>query len=239
MLKFWHEVLSCSYSGRSPVLVLLLESAPAQRKLFFRTVGLEGDRHLEWKRSLHLVVAMSTRLISRLSVFAESETSYNTAIEHEYRNAEYEYDEGRKSEPLTIVETNYANTDFDLRAPKSFDVLNAELSEACCTLHYVEAEDGTWSASYEADRMNDSATNDILAFMEVLNRLTDAAKQELADCTTRDFNVGIHCWDTWAYNIGLPPSVIAAVANADCSISFTLYPMREPDGTPKIDEDDG
>ncbi|MGV3484232.1 MAG: hypothetical protein ACO1RT_07430 [Planctomycetaceae bacterium] len=140
---------------------------------------------------------------------------------------------------LTQIESSYANTDFDLRSPKPFDGLNAELSDACCTLHYVEAQDGTWTASYEADRLNDSATNDILAFIDVLNRLSDAAKQELAECTVRDFNVGVHCWDTWAYNIGLPPSVVAAVANVGCSISFTLYPMRESDGTPKIDEDGG
>lgn len=75
--------------------------------------------------------------------------------------------------------------------------------------------------------------------IEVLNQLTEVAKQQLADCTTRDFNVGVHCWDTWAYNIALPPSIVAAVAGAGCSISFTLYPMREPDGTPKIDADGG
>lgn len=140
---------------------------------------------------------------------------------------------------MTSVETDYANTDFDLRSPNAFDLLNTELSAACCTLQYTKAPDGTWWASYEADRLNDSATNDILAFIEVLKGLTDAAKQQLADCTTRDFNIGIHCWDTWAYNLTLPPQIVAAVATAGCSISITLYPMREPDGTPKIDEDGG
>ncbi|QDV23850.1 hypothetical protein [Aureliella helgolandensis] len=137
------------------------------------------------------------------------------------------------------MESSYANTDFDLRSSKPFDVLNAELSDACCILHYAESKDGTWSASYEADRLNDSATNDILAFIGVLDRLTEVAKQQLIECTTRDFNVGVNCWDTWGYNIGLSASTVSAVANVGCSISFTLYPMREPDGTPKIDEDGG
>jgi four helix bundle protein len=63
--------------------------------------GLDDDRHLELKRSLHRIVAMLTRLISRLDVVAEPEASYSTAIEYEYeyRDAEYEYDKGRKPEP--------------------------------------------------------------------------------------------------------------------------------------------
>ena len=50
---------------------------------------------------LHRIVSMLTRLIARSDVVAESGTEYNTAIEYEYREAEYEYkyDEGRKPEP--------------------------------------------------------------------------------------------------------------------------------------------
>ncbi len=63
------------------------------------TDGLDSESHLALKRSLHRIVAMLTRLISRLNVVAEPGTSYNTAIdnEYEYRDAEYEYkyDEGR------------------------------------------------------------------------------------------------------------------------------------------------
>jgi hypothetical protein len=58
--------------------------------------GLEGDRHLELKRTLYRIVAILTRLISRLDIVAEPETScnsYNTAIdyEYEYRDADLEY----------------------------------------------------------------------------------------------------------------------------------------------------
>ena len=49
--------------------------------------GLEGERHLELKRSLHRIVAMLTRLILRLNVVAEPETSYDTAIEYETSTA--------------------------------------------------------------------------------------------------------------------------------------------------------
>ncbi len=81
--------------------------------------GLDGDRHLELKRTLHRIVAMLTRLISRLNVVAEPETSYNTAIEYEYeyRDAEYEYDEGRKPEPSRAPEDGLAVLQVENQSP--------------------------------------------------------------------------------------------------------------------------
>lgn len=137
---------------------------------------------------------------------------------------------------MKSIETNYANTDFDIISETAFDVLNAELTAACCVLHYCETHDGKWTASYEADRLNDCATSDILAFVEVLKNLSEKAKREFANSTKRDFNVGIHCWDTWAFNLLIPHSVVEAAAAVGCSISVTLYPMREPDGTPKLED---
>ncbi|MEM1228803.1 MAG: hypothetical protein AAGJ40_24220 [Planctomycetota bacterium] len=134
---------------------------------------------------------------------------------------------------MTQIEPSYANTDFDLRSPKPFDVLHAELSDACCILHYVEAQDGTWSASYEVDRMNDSATNDILAFIDVRSRLSDAAKQELAEYTVRDFNVGVNCWDTWAYNIGIPPSPLLLLRMLAARFRSRSTRCESPTGRPR------
>ena len=68
------------------------------------TEGLDSESHLDLKHLLHRIVAMLTRLISRLNVVAEPETSYNTALEYEYRDAEYEYDKGRKPEPSRAPE---------------------------------------------------------------------------------------------------------------------------------------
>ena len=59
------------------------------------------------------------------------------------------------------------------------------------------------------------------------------ATAELASCCLREFNIGFHCWDTWAYVHTLASPVVQAVANADCSLAVTLYPMRDPDGSPK------
>jgi len=137
------------------------------------------------------------------------------------------------------VETNYANTDFDLRSPVAFDELDAELSTLCCKLQYDRAPDGVWWASYEANQLNDSAENDISAFLAAIDELSETARSQLSSCTKRDFNIGFHCWDSWAYNLHLPRTLVAAVANSAASISITLYPMREPDGTPKIDTDGG
>ena len=78
-----------------------------------------------------------------------------------------------------------------------------------------------------------------MTILTAVDSLSDAAKEQLARCFIRDFNIGFDCWDSWAYNHALPNSVVAAVAHANCSISVTLYPMREEDGTPKLDLGDG
>ena len=64
------------------------------------TDGLDDIRHAELKRLLHRIVSMLTRLIARSDVVAESEAEYNTGIKYkyEYRDAEYEYDQGGKPE---------------------------------------------------------------------------------------------------------------------------------------------
>lgn len=48
--------------------------------------GLDGRRHAELKAMLKRIVSMLTRLIARADVVAES------AVEYEYRDAEYECD---------------------------------------------------------------------------------------------------------------------------------------------------
>ena len=138
---------------------------------------------------------------------------------------------------MNDVDTNYANTDLDLLSPVAFDVLNAELSDLCCPLHYAETADGKWSACYEANQLYSNAPNDIGAILGVIAMLSESAKTQLAACEKRDFNVGFHCWDSWGYNYAFPLDLLTAVANAGFSISVTLYPMRKTDGTPKIEPD--
>lgn len=140
---------------------------------------------------------------------------------------------------MSPVDSEYANTDFDIRSATRFDALHAELSAACCMLHYSEAADGSWWASYEADQLNPDAATDIMAMLAVVESLSDAARAEFSACYMRDFNIGFHCWDSWAYNHALPASVVSAVARAGCSMSITLYPMRGPDGTPKVAPEEG
>ena len=135
------------------------------------------------------------------------------------------------------TETEYANTDFDLKSKSPFNTLNRELDQTCCVLHYTHGEDEHWHSIVES--ANDDETSkrnaemDILAIIEAINSLSPTAKAELDLCYLREFNIGFHCWDTWAYVHTLPSSVVQAVANAGCSLAVTLYPMRNPDGSPK------
>lgn len=135
------------------------------------------------------------------------------------------------------TETEYANTDFDLRSIAPFDTLHRELEQSCLVLHYTRDDDGQWCACVESSHDDTSdnrdAAMDIAAILEALQALSPAAKRELNACCLREFNIGFYCWDTWAYVHSLAPDIVRWVANANCSIAVTLYPMRNPDGTPK------
>lgn len=135
------------------------------------------------------------------------------------------------------TETEYANTDFDLKSESPFEALYRELEASCCVLHYTHGEDGHWHSIVESLHDDDYPTRnaemDILAMIAAIDTLSPAAKAEFDACYLREFNIGFHCWDTWAYVHAVSPNVVRAVADAGCSIAVTLYPMRNSDGTPK------
>lgn len=134
-------------------------------------------------------------------------------------------------------ETEYANTDFDLKSATPFETLQRELDQTCCVLHYTHGDDGHWHSIVESSDCDENrsrnAEMDINAIIEAINSLSPVAMAELQACHLREFNIGFHCWDTWAYVHALPNAVVRAVADANCSLAVTLYPMRNPDGTPK------
>ncbi|MEO1523589.1 MAG: hypothetical protein AAFU78_22815 [Cyanobacteria bacterium J06633_2] len=133
------------------------------------------------------------------------------------------------------TETEYVNTDLDLKSASPFDTLKFELNQTSCVLHYTHDEDGHWYSSVESshddETENRNAEIDILAMIDAINSLSPAAKAEFDSCYLREFNIGFHCWDTWAYVHTLPSAVVQAVANAGCSLAVTLYPMRNPAGS--------
>ena len=63
----------------------------AIQDILVATEGIDVKRHRDLKRTLHRIVSMLTRLIARSDVVAEPEVKYRVGIEHEYRDAEYEY----------------------------------------------------------------------------------------------------------------------------------------------------
>ena len=118
-----------------------------------------------------------------------------------------------------------------------FDSLQRELDKTCWVLQYTHGDDGHWHSTVESSHGDEScnrdAEMDIIAIINAINALSPTAKAELDACYLREFNIGFECWDTWGYVHSLPPAVVRAIANANCSIAVTLYPMRNPDGTPK------
>lgn len=134
-------------------------------------------------------------------------------------------------------ETEYANTDFDLKSATPFETLHRELKQACCVLHYTRGDDGCWHSIVESlhhdDNRDRNAEMDITAIVNAITAPSADARAELDACYLREFNIGFHCWDTWAYVHTLPPTVVRSVADVNGSIAVTLYPMRNPDGSPK------
>lgn len=139
---------------------------------------------------------------------------------------------------MKTIETEYVNTDFDLKSTRSFDTLQRELAGSCTVLHYTHGEDGHWHAivesAHEWDSRQRDATEDILVMIEAIAGLSPSAKAELDACYLREFNIGFDCRDSWGYVHQLPLHVVQAAAAAGCSIAVTLYPMRNPDGTPRV-----
>lgn len=137
----------------------------------------------------------------------------------------------------SAFETEYANTDFDLKSTEPFDALYSELKGSCRVLHYTLGGDGHWysivNSLHGEDYRNRDAEKDITAILVAIRALSPGAKAQLDKCCLREFNIGIECWDTWSYTHSIPEAVVRSVADANCSIAVTLYPMRSPDGTPR------
>jgi hypothetical protein len=62
--------------------------------------------------------------------------------------------------------------------------------------------------------------------------LSPGARAELELCYLSEFNIGFQGGDSWAYVHALPGVIVRALADVSCSIAVTLYPTRNPDGTP-------
>ena len=133
--------------------------------------------------------------------------------------------------------TQYCNTDLDLKSASPLDLLGEELEPDCDVLHCAAGDDGNWHMTVESNHSEITADRnaalDIPAMLDVVSKLSPVAKQQFDACFFRDFNIGISCWDSWGYNHKLPHNVLRSIVDAGCTLSVTLYPMRNPDGTPK------
>ncbi|GIW97274.1 MAG: hypothetical protein KatS3mg111_0607 [Pirellulaceae bacterium] len=125
-------------------------------------------------------------------------------------------------------ETRYLNTDLVLASKSPLTELCAEFGRKCCVLYHDQGDDGNWYATIESNATdNVSAADDIQKMLSVIPTLSDTATEQWNGCHQRDINIGFDCGETWAYPHSLPPDVVRAVADVRCSLSVTLYPIRE------------
>jgi len=138
---------------------------------------------------------------------------------------------------MAAQDSDYTNTDLDLRSNFSIETLAAELEQSCHVMFCTHGDDGRWYATIESAHdwsAKRDAAQDIASMLAALSNVSDTAKAEFQNCDRREFNIGFDCWDSWGYNHALPHSVVQGIADAGCTLSITLYPMRNPDGTPKV-----
>lgn len=100
----------------------------------------------------------------------------------------------------------------------------------CWVLHQTLGADGIWYVTIETNHVETTAAEeDIKMLLAVIPTLSPIARQQWESCHFRDFIIGFDCGDTWAYPHMLSADCIRAVAAAGCSVSVTLYPIREDD----------
>src|ERR1700759_4368817 len=102
---------------------------------------------------------------------------------------------------MKMIQTNYANTDFELKSHSPFETLYRELIAKCNLMQYELGGDGIWHAGFELMHDEDSverdAEKDILTFIEIISALSTTAKDEFHASYLREFNIGFDCWDSW------------------------------------------
>ncbi len=125
-------------------------------------------------------------------------------------------------------ETHYLNTDLEIRSRTPVVHLCEEFTGHCWVLYQTLGDDGNWYVTIETNHIeNSSAESDIKTMLAVVPKLSHIARRQWDGCHFRNFNMGFDCGDTWGYPHLLSVDCIRAVAEAGCSISITLYPIRE------------
>lgn len=122
--------------------------------------------------------------------------------------------------------TQYLNTDLELRSHEPLTTLCNEFEETCCTLNHIQADNGHWHATIESNLSENSCADlAIQVMLAVLPQLSAQAKRQWDNCYLREFDLGFECGDTWAYPYALTAESVRLIAEANCSLSVTLYPV--------------
>ena len=135
---------------------------------------------------------------------------------------------------MTSHETQYINTDLELRSNAPLLALHRELEQDCCILYYGAVDSKTWLLTAEANTPEVAFTpnyrpeNHIRELLRVFSQLSKAAKMELRSCHTRMFDMGFSCGYSERDVYQLSPELIKAIAEANCSVMVTLYSAATP-----------
>jgi hypothetical protein len=121
----------------------------------------------------------------------------------------------------------YLNTDLELVSLDDLSTLALEFeARGAITLQLYRGEDARWHAWFEVSSFDDSEPEPtISALLAMVESLPAPLQVIWSRCETRDFNIGYDCGRRpWAFNQGLPHSILARIAAVGASLRITLYP---------------
>lgn len=125
-------------------------------------------------------------------------------------------------------QTRYLNTDLELIAPQSLEALAAAFeARGLFSLHVDRRSDQQWHATFETGEQFSEPELNVVAFLATIEALDPKSRGLLADCSSRELDIGYECGEIpWAFSHGLTVPTLARMSALNISLRITLYPAE-------------
>ncbi len=135
------------------------------------------------------------------------------------------------SDEFNESESRYINTDLELVAPINLTPLANYFDLHASLLYCNKWDDGQWCVFVEEKEsgciLNGDLNRDITGLLDVIDQFDDHLESLWNSCTKKEFNIGIDCGETQSYNVGIHKENIQRLAKLGCTISVTVYPIKD------------
>ncbi len=128
----------------------------------------------------------------------------------------------------------YLNTDLDLGSTSDLTGLVASLAaKGMFVLHCEQVETGIWHARLETHTQHPAPEENILFFLDLIERLPEPLREIWAGCRHREFSIGYECGARpQAVEHILSSETLGRIAAAGARLNLTLYAPADEPGAP-------